>query len=174
MDPIAWQAKQVTYHTRKGSSMIAVDLDTAKTCGADWMTLSNYRIPIMCLDVVEKKMADVDKVTTPPTPPIGANILWTANPRPGSRTEAAAEEDPGRVTPPIHDLWKVSFENNGCTQCGKRSRSEPNPLVFAKCWTCGASPSYHHGRCCPARIEEGLESLGLQVDPRMQDRMRRG
>ena len=148
MDPIAWQAKQVTYHTRKGSSMIAVDLDTAKTCGADWMTLSNYRIPIMCLDVVEKKMADVDKVTPPP----GANILWIAPPRPGRRTEEVVEEDPGRVAPPEHDLWKASLENNGCTMCGKRSRGEPNPLVFTKCWICGDSPAYHHGRCCPARV----------------------
>ena len=153
MDPIAWQAKQVTYHTRKGRSMIAVDLDTAETCGADWMTLSNYKVPIMCMDVADKKMADVDKVTTPPTPPPGANILWIAHPRPEKRTEEVVEEDPGQVAPPERDLRKVSFENNGCTICGKRSRGEPNPLVFTNCWICGDSPAYHHGRCCPARTE---------------------
>ena len=170
IEPIAWQAKQVTYHTREGISMIAVDLDTAKACRADWMTLSNYRIPILRPDAVEKKMADVDQVPTPPTPPCGANILWTT-PWSGRWTEVAAEEDPGRCQlPPNHDLWKVPFVNNGCTQCGKRSRHEPNPLVFTKCWTCGMSPAYHHGRCCPARVVEGLAAQGLQVDPKIQER----
>ena len=87
---------------------------------------------VMMEDAEDKKMADVDKVTPP--------------------TEEVVEEDPGRVAPPEHDLWKASLENNGCTICGKRSRGEPNPLVFTKCWICGDSPAYHHGRCCPARV----------------------
>ena len=163
MDPIAWQAKQVTYHTKEGKSMIAVDLDTAKDCRADWMTLSNYRVPILRPDAVEEKMADVDQVPTPPTPPCGANILCSG-PWSGRWTEVAAEEDPGRCQlPPNHDLWKVPFTNNGCTQCGTRSRQEPHPLVFPSCWKCGMSPAYHHGRCCPARVVDTLAVQGRHV-----------
>ena len=31
-----------------------------------------------------------------------------------------------------------------CYICGGFGR-----VPFAECWYCGASPSWHHGRCCP-------------------------
>ena len=70
MDPVSWTPKQVTYHSRNGSSVRAVAQDTAKICSADWITLSNYRIPIGCPDVVDKDVVDLDQVPTPPTPPM--------------------------------------------------------------------------------------------------------
>ena len=37
-----------------------------------------------------------------------------------------------------------------CEVCGKTSAGLPYP----NCRTCDAKPSYHHGRCCPARVQE--------------------
>ena len=90
MDPVSWQPKQVTYHSSNGSSMRAVAQDTAKACCADWITLSNYRLPIVCPDVADKNVVDLDKVATPPTPPMGANILWLTTTRQGSSAAGAA------------------------------------------------------------------------------------
>ena len=70
MDPVSWRPKQVTYHSKNGSSVRAVAQDTAKICNADWITLSNYRIPIGCPDLVDKDVVDLDEVVTPRTPPM--------------------------------------------------------------------------------------------------------
>jgi len=42
---------------------------------------------------------------------------------------------------------------NQCDVC-RRSCGIP----FPKCWFCGESPSYHHGRCCPSRSQQPLSS----------------
>ena len=60
-------------------------------------------------------------------------------------------------TKPREDVWILL---NGCTQCGRRFRGEPDPLVFKGCRICGAKPSYHHGRCCPAKTAEGGSTNG--------------
>ena len=44
MDP-DWRPKQVTFHKRDGRSMVAVAMDSAASCHADWITLSNYTVP---------------------------------------------------------------------------------------------------------------------------------
>ena len=41
-----WKPKQVTFHKRDGRSMVAVAMDSAASCYADWITLSNYTVPI--------------------------------------------------------------------------------------------------------------------------------
>ena len=44
MDP-DWRPKQVTFHQRNERRMVAVAMDSAASCHADWITLSNYTMP---------------------------------------------------------------------------------------------------------------------------------
>ena len=39
-----------------------------------------------------------------------------------------------------------NFPPNTCRICGGYAR-----VPFQRCWYCGDAPSYHHGRCCPAK-----------------------
>ena len=51
-EPIpSWRPRQVTFHKYDGRSMTAVDSDSAASCSADWITLSNYQVPIEVLPV---------------------------------------------------------------------------------------------------------------------------
>ena len=43
-------------------------------------------------------------------------------------------------------------DNIGCEICGRWY--PPSPFPFPHCSICGATPSYHHGRCCPGRSNE--------------------
>ena len=43
------------------------------------------------------------------------------------------------------------FDPNGCEICGVRFTEEPYPLQYEWCKYCKATPSYHHGRCCPRK-----------------------
>ena len=40
----------VTFHKSDGRSMKAVAMDSAASCFADWITLSNYKVPIEVLE----------------------------------------------------------------------------------------------------------------------------
>ena len=44
---------------------------------------------------------------------------------------------------------RLSLDQGGCEVCGERHYAEPNPLMYADCWTCDQRPCFHHGRCCP-------------------------
>ena len=41
-----WRPRQVIFHRSDGRSMRAVAMDSAASCYADWITLSNYKVPI--------------------------------------------------------------------------------------------------------------------------------
>ena len=47
---IDWRPEQVTFHKSDGRSMKAVAMDSAASCFADWITLSNYKVPIEVLE----------------------------------------------------------------------------------------------------------------------------
>ena len=41
-------------------------------------------------------------------------------------------------------------------------RVNPNIFPYKRCGSCGASPSYHHGRCCPLKREIPKRTIGTQ------------
>ena len=47
----------------------------------------------------------------------------------------------------------LTHRTDQCDVCG-----ECCGTPFARCWHCGVSPSYHHGRCCPSRPEQPASS----------------
>ena len=67
-----WTPKQMTFHKSDGSSMRAVALDSAASCSADWITLSNYEVPIEVLpiqvpgEVVPQPAEEPQQVDVPP------------------------------------------------------------------------------------------------------------
>jgi hypothetical protein len=54
------------------------------------------------------------------------------------------------VTTPLLNVTTPPGEDpRVCEVCMHCCRGERLP--FGRCWFCGANPSWHHGRCCPAR-----------------------
>jgi hypothetical protein len=54
------------------------------------------------------------------------------------------------VTTPLLNVTTPPGEDpRVCEVCMHCCRGEMLP--FGRCWFCGANPSWHHGRCCPAR-----------------------
>ena len=70
------------------------------------------------------------------------------------------------------------FSKKGVTEETPRFREKTGPpvachvckipsynLPFDQCRTCGASPSYHHGRCCPVRTGGTVTTTEVEVNP---------
>ena len=64
-----WLPAQIKFCKADGSHLIATDMDTAKHCGAEYILLSNYVLPIDVPNVVPRDL-DLDGISTPPTPPM--------------------------------------------------------------------------------------------------------
>ena len=75
--------------------------------------------------------------------------------RPTTPTAASSAAAPSGSSAPTQGRMTSFLEAKAalglvCEVCLQRRFGEPQPFEFEYCWYCGAQPSHHHGRCCPA------------------------
>ena len=65
-----WRPAQIKFFKADGRHLIATPMDTAKSCGADYIMLSKYVLPIDDKKEVAPPTVDLDGISTPPSPPM--------------------------------------------------------------------------------------------------------
>ena len=65
-----WLPAQIKFFKADGRHLIATPMDTAKSCGAEYIMLSNYVLPIDDKKEVAPPTVDLDGISTPPSPPM--------------------------------------------------------------------------------------------------------
>ena len=65
-----WRPAQIKFFKADGRHLIATPMDSAKSCGADYIMVSKYVLPIDRKKKVAPPTVDVDGISTPPSPPM--------------------------------------------------------------------------------------------------------
>ena len=65
-----WRPAQIKFFKADGRHLIATPMDSAKSCGADYIMVSKYVLPIDRKKKVAPPTVDLDGISTPPTPPM--------------------------------------------------------------------------------------------------------
>ena len=123
------------------------------------------------VDAARRRERELRARPPSPTPSVqSSSTEWEVIEMQGPTSSPPPPAPPPQARPvnPSPSMRRLMRENvrTSCEVCHEYFFGEPEPFVFEFCSFCGVRPSYHHGRCCPARQDRSGGAPGRRIRQR--------